>query len=52
MTLNCDLGLKSGQLAISPAHCLPERNICVRFNENRSKGSGDIERGISHDVVL
>ena len=26
------------------AHRLTERNIQVKFNENRPKGSGDIER--------
>ena len=26
------------------AHRLTKRNIYVKFNENRSKGSGDIER--------
>ena len=27
-----------------PAHCLTERNICVKFNEIQSKGSGYMER--------
>ena len=26
------------------AHCLTERNIWVKFNVNRPKGSGDMER--------
>ena len=26
------------------AHCLTERNLWVKLNENRHKGSGDIER--------
>ena len=26
------------------AHCLTERNIWVKFNENHPKGSGDMER--------
>ena len=26
------------------AHRLSERNVCVKFNENRPKGSGDIEQ--------
>ena len=26
------------------AHCLTARNILVKFNENRPKGSGDMER--------
>ena len=26
------------------AHCLTGRNIWVKLNENRPKGSGDIER--------
>ena len=29
---------------MSSAHRLTERNIWVKFDENRSKGSGDIER--------
>ena len=26
------------------AHCLTERNVWVKFNENRSKASGGMER--------
>ena len=26
------------------AHCLTERNVLVKFKENRPKGSGDMER--------
>ena len=26
------------------AHCLTERNIWVKFNENHTKSSGDMER--------
>ena len=29
---------------MNSAHCLTERNIWVKFNENRPKGSGDMER--------
>ena len=29
---------------IGSAHRLTERNILVKFNENRPKGSGDMER--------
>ena len=44
MTLKCDLDLESALLSQSSAHCLTKRNIRVKFNENRSKGSGDMER--------
>ena len=44
MTLKCDLDLESALLSQSPAHCLTKRNIRVKFNENRSKGSEDMER--------
>ena len=32
-----------GSLVMGPAHHLTERNICVKFNENRSKGLGDMK---------
>ena len=38
MTLTCDLE------SMKPGHVLTERNILVKFNENRSKGSEDTER--------
>ena len=33
-----------GSWVMCSAHCLTKRNILVKFNENRSKGSGDMER--------
>ena len=47
MTLKCDLDLESPDLSlhslvIGSAH-LTERNIWVKFNENHSKGSGEME---------
>ena len=39
MTLNLSLHSR----VMSSAHCLTERNIWVKFNENRSKGFGDME---------
>ena len=39
-------------LSLSPVNRLPERNICVRFNEIQSKGAGDMERGKYHYVEL
>ena len=36
------LSLRSG--VIGSAQCLTERNTWVKFNENRSKGTGDKER--------
>ena len=41
MTLKFDLDLSR---VIGSTHCLTERNIWVRFNENRPKGSGNIEQ--------
>ena len=37
LTLKCDLDLE-------PGNRLTERNIWVKFDENCSKGSGDMER--------
>ena len=47
MTLTCDLDLvsrKLGHVAMCSAHRLTERNIEVKFNENRPKCSEDMER--------
>ena len=33
------------------AHCLTERNIWVKFNENRPKGSGDVEITRNSSVI-
>ena len=38
------LTLSLGSLAMCSAHCLNLRNIWVKFDENRLKGSGDMER--------
>ena len=46
MTLTCDLDLVSrflGHVAMCSAHCFTMRNIWVKFNENRPKGSEDME---------
>ena len=40
LTLTCD----AGSWFTCSAHRVTERNILVKFNENRSKGSGDMER--------
>ena len=40
---NETLTLSGRSWVIGPAHCLTERNVWVEFNENRSKGSGDME---------
>ena len=37
MTLKCDLDLES-------AHCFTERNVWMKLNEYRPKGSSDIQR--------
>ena len=43
MTLNCDLGIKFAQP--SQRLCtLSERNIWVKFNQNRPMGSVNMER--------
>ena len=44
MTLKRDLGLKPAYLSHDSAHCHTERNIWVKFNEKRSKGSEYMER--------
>ena len=37
------LSLRS-QVVIDSAHCLINKNIWMRLNENRLKGTGDMER--------
>ena len=45
MTLQCvNLTLSLCNRVIGSAHHLSERNIWVKFNENRPEGSGDMER--------
>ena len=44
MTLKCVLTVGLRYRVIYSAHHLTERNIWVNFNENRPKGSGDMER--------
>ena len=39
-----DLDHEFSNWDICSAHRLTKRNICVKFNENRSKGYGDMER--------
>ena len=36
--------LSLGSWVMCYAHCLTERNIRVKFIENQTKGSGDMER--------
>ena len=43
MTLSVALTLSLRSWVICSAHRLTEKNIRVKFNENRSKGSGDIQ---------
>ena len=38
------LTLFPGSWVLGSAHCLTKRNIRVKFNENLSKGSGDMGR--------
>ena len=38
------LTLSLGSWIMCSAHQLTERNICVKLNDNHSKGSGDMER--------
>ena len=44
MTLECDLNLSPRSWIMGFAQSQPVKNIWVRFNENISKGSGDMER--------
>ena len=44
MTQKCDVDLESAFKVIGSEHCLTERNIWVRFNENPLKSLGDMER--------
>ena len=44
MTLYCDLDFESVKPSHSSAHCLTKRSIWVKFDENRHRGSGDMEQ--------